>query len=262
MLSVLQPPFPDTRVAFVARLRRNHSRRDAAAARLADAPGTIGEPGHESAGHERCSALVRMTNLASRSSARMQKPVKLAALASLACADTGSSNGAGLPDGGGLHSNRRGQIKRHRQPDGVCDANLAPAVSPASTWFGVQVGLLPQYDYGSSGVKFGGIEAGFDTISPDGRGIVKPVLNVKLGAVTEGKLSPSVAAGIMQISPGLPSMNFLYLSATKMLQLGTGPSFGRLTLGVVTTPDPVRSTTARCSFTIRALPSWPRTNRR
>ena len=110
--------------------------------------------------------------------------------------------------------------------------NLAPAISPASTWFGAQVGLLPQFDYGSSGVKFGGLEAGFDTISPYGRGIVKPVLNLKLGAVTEGKISPSVAAGIMEISPALPSMNFLYLASTKKLQFGAGPSFGRLTLGL------------------------------
>lgn len=56
--------------------------------------------------------------------------------------------------------------------------NLAPAVSPGSTWFGAEVGLLPQFEYGK-GLRFGGLEVGFDTISPSGNGIVKPVLNAK-----------------------------------------------------------------------------------
>lgn len=108
--------------------------------------------------------------------------------------------------------------------------NLAPAVSPGSTWFGAQVGLLPQFEYGKN-LRFGGLEAGVDTISPNGNGIVKPVLNAKLGFVTEGTISPAFAAGIMQISPALPSMNFIYVSATKTLRFGDGPSFGRFTLG-------------------------------
>lgn len=109
-------------------------------------------------------------------------------------------------------------------------SNLSPAVSPGATWIGVQVGLLPQFEYGN-GPRFGGLEIGFDTISPYGNGIVKPVLNAKLGFVTEGKLSPSVSAGIMEISPALPSMNFIYVSATKTLQFAAGPAFGRLTVG-------------------------------
>lgn len=108
--------------------------------------------------------------------------------------------------------------------------NLAPAVSPGATWVGAEVGLLQQVEYGK-GLRFGGLEVGFDTISPNGDGIVKPVLNAKLGLVTEGAFSPAIAAGIMQISPALPSMNFVYVSATKTLQFGGGPSFGRLTLG-------------------------------
>lgn len=110
--------------------------------------------------------------------------------------------------------------------------NLSPRISPGSTWVGVEGGVLPQFDYGNSGVKFGGLEVGFDTISPYGAGIVKPVFNAKLGAITEGKLSPAVALGIMEMSPALPSMNFGYVSATKTLQFGEHPSFGRLTLGV------------------------------
>ena len=109
--------------------------------------------------------------------------------------------------------------------------NLAPAVSPGATWFGAQVGLLAQVPYGK-GLRFGGLEMGFDTISPYGNGIVKPVLNAKLGFVTEGTHSPAVAAGIMQVSPALPSMNFIYLSGTKTLRFGDGPSFGRFTLGL------------------------------
>lgn len=110
--------------------------------------------------------------------------------------------------------------------------NLSPAISPGATWFGIQVGLLPQVAYGK-GLKFGGLEVGFDTISPYGA-IVKPVLNAKLGFVTEGTYSPAVAAGIMQISPALASMNFVYLSATKTLQFDgeASTSFGRVTLGV------------------------------
>lgn len=110
--------------------------------------------------------------------------------------------------------------------------NLSPAISPGATWFGIEVGVLPQFEYGK-GLKFGGLELGFDTISPYGA-IVKPVLNAKLGFVTEGTYSPAVAAGIMQISPALASMNFVYLSATKTLQFGGegSTSFGRVTLGI------------------------------
>ncbi len=133
--------------------------------------------------------------------------------------------------------------------------NLGPATSPGPTWLGAQIGLLPQFDYGK-GLRFGGLEAGFDTISPYGSGIVKPVLNAKLAFVTEGSLSPSVAAGIAEWSPGLSSMDFLYVSATKTLRFADGPdgpSFGRLTLGfgepravAISSTEPFPSTTRGC----------------
>jgi hypothetical protein len=100
-------------------------------------------------------------------------------------------------------------------------------VSPGSSWFGVEIGILPQWAYGDSGVSFGGLEVGFDAITPYGQGIVKPVLNAKLGLVTEGKYSPSVAVGMMEISPALPAMNYVFVSSTKTLG-----KFGRLTLGL------------------------------
>jgi hypothetical protein len=109
--------------------------------------------------------------------------------------------------------------------------NLSPSVSPGSSWFGVEVGLLPQWKYGASLVAFGGLEVGLDLITPLD-GIVKPVLNAKLGLVTEGTYSPIVAVGIMEISPALPSMNFVYASATKTLRASPDAfSYGRITLG-------------------------------
>jgi hypothetical protein len=103
---------------------------------------------------------------------------------------------------------------------------LSPSVSAGSSWFGVEAGVLPQWAYGSSGVSFGGLEVGFDAITPYGRGIVKPVLNAKLGLVTEGRYWPSLAVGVMEVSPALPAMDFVFVSATKAL----GP-VGPLTLG-------------------------------
>jgi len=104
--------------------------------------------------------------------------------------------------------------------------NLSPSVTAGSSWFGANVGVLPNWAYGDSGLYFGGLEAGFDIITPYGFDGVKPVLNVKLGLVTEGHYSPSVAVGIMEMSPALPSMNYVFVAATKTL----GPA-GRLTLG-------------------------------
>jgi hypothetical protein len=103
--------------------------------------------------------------------------------------------------------------------------NLSPRVSVGASWFGAEAGVLPQWQYGDSGVSFGGLELGFDLITPY-QGIVKPVFNAKLGLVTEGRFSPSVAVGIMEVSPTISSMDYVFVSATKKM----GP-VGRLTLG-------------------------------
>lgn len=107
--------------------------------------------------------------------------------------------------------------------------NFAPRLSPGAWWLGSQVGVIPQFQYGK-GLRFGGLELGFDVISPFGNNIVKPVLNAKVGLITEGTVSPAIALGIMEVSPALPAMNLIYLSVTKTLRMGEGPSFGRLTL--------------------------------
>jgi hypothetical protein len=109
--------------------------------------------------------------------------------------------------------------------------NLSPRVSPSSSWFGFEAGLLPQWKYGGSELSFGGLEIGLDLITPFGD-VAKPVLNAKLGLVTEGTYSPSVAVGVMEISPWLPSMNYVYASATKTLRASSDAfSYGRITLG-------------------------------
>jgi hypothetical protein len=113
--------------------------------------------------------------------------------------------------------------------------NLSPSVSPNSSWFGAQVGLLPQWAYGDSGVSFGGLEAGFDIITPYGTStgmIVKPVFNLKLGLITEGTYSPSLSTGIMEVSPALPAMDFFFVSASKHLWANKdSTSYGRVTVG-------------------------------
>jgi len=114
-------------------------------------------------------------------------------------------------------------------------ANLSPKTTPGSSWFGIQAGLLPQWKYGESGVSFGGLEAGFDIITPfdtPDSAVIKPVLNVKLGVITEGIYTPSLSTGLMEISPNLPSMDFVYFAATKTLRASpNATSYGRLTIG-------------------------------
>lgn len=113
---------------------------------------------------------------------------------------------------------------------GYTSTNLGPTLSPGSSWFGFQVGVLPAIPYGNSGVSFGGLEIGGDVITPYGP-VVKPVFNAKLGLLTEGAWSPSVSVGLMEVTPALPSMTFTYMSSTKRLKFGSGPNLGRLTLG-------------------------------
>jgi hypothetical protein len=113
--------------------------------------------------------------------------------------------------------------------------NAAPKVTPGSSWFGIQGGLLPQWKYGESGLSFGGLEVGFDVITPfetSTNTIVKPVLNFKLGAITEGTYTPSVSVGLMEVAPSHDSMDFNFIAATKTLRASSAAtSYGRLTLG-------------------------------
>jgi hypothetical protein len=113
--------------------------------------------------------------------------------------------------------------------------NAAPKVTPGSSWFGIEGGLLPQWKYGESGVSFGGLEVGLDVITPFGTStgtIVKPVLNFKVGAITEGLYTPSVSLGLMEIAPSHDSMDFTFIAATKTLRASPdATSYGRLTLG-------------------------------
>jgi len=109
--------------------------------------------------------------------------------------------------------------------------NLSPGVSAGSSWFGVEVGVLPHWRYGDKGVSFGCLEVGFNLVTPFGPS-VKPVLDAKLGLVTEGIYTPSFALGIMEVAPGDPSMNFVYVATTKTLRANPDAfSYGRVTLG-------------------------------
>ena len=76
---------------------------------------------------------------------------------------------------------------------------------------------------------------GFDIITPfdTPRGAtVKPVLNAKLGAITEGVFTPGVSVGLMEVSPSHASMNFTYVAATETLRVSPDArAYGRLTLG-------------------------------
>jgi hypothetical protein len=109
---------------------------------------------------------------------------------------------------------------------------LHKRVAPGVTWFGLQVGLAPTVPYGSSGLSFGGVEAGVDLFGNDLQGspaaFVKPVTNVKVQPVTELRFVPNVALGILGIA--LPrrerSLALVYGSLTKTFD------FGKITLGL------------------------------
>jgi hypothetical protein len=113
--------------------------------------------------------------------------------------------------------------------------SVAPKAAPSASWFCIEAGLLPQWRYGKSGVSFGGLEVGFDIITPldtSQGAIVKPVLNIKLGAITEGVRTPSISVGLMEVSPSHASMDFTYVAATKTLRVApNATSYGRVTAG-------------------------------
>lgn len=105
--------------------------------------------------------------------------------------------------------------------------NFKPSTSPGASWTGVEVGVFPQGGSYGRGYEFGGIEVGFDVISPFGDGKVKPVFNAKVAALKEKGYVPGVAIGFMEYSPRLASMNYGYLTSTKTLG-----DYGRVTLGL------------------------------
>ncbi|MEB3330520.1 MAG: hypothetical protein VKQ33_14945 [Candidatus Sericytochromatia bacterium] len=100
-------------------------------------------------------------------------------------------------------------------------------------WTGYNVGLVPSFPYGDTGLSFPGLEVGIDVLASPGRlPAIKPTGNVKLGLLSEADLWPSLALGYMSVAVLHPanSLNFGYVSATKTIEAG-GRQLGRLTLG-------------------------------
>lgn len=114
---------------------------------------------------------------------------------------------------------------------------VKPSFGTGPTWLGADIGVLPKIPYGKSGLSFGGLEVGLDTIASDLAGtsgsFVKPVFNAKLQLVTESTWVPHIAIGAMEISPFRMerSMNLVYGSCTKTIT-SSGTSYGRVTLGL------------------------------
>lgn len=116
---------------------------------------------------------------------------------------------------------------------GTIDKRFIPGV----TWAGLQGGIFPKIEYGSSGVAFGGVEVGADLFSADLQGspdaFVKPVANLKIQPLTEYGALPAVGLGIFGLAPTRTSrsLNLAYGSLTKSLTFGER-SYGRITLGI------------------------------
>lgn len=111
-----------------------------------------------------------------------------------------------------------------------------------NVWMGVNIGVLPSFPYGQSGLSFGGLEVGFDVLTQNGIvPAIKPILNVKSQLLVEADLWPSFAIGTMSLAPLHPaqSLNFPYMAATKTLAWGDIP-LGRASLGLgrALNPDP------------------------
>jgi len=94
--------------------------------------------------------------------------------------------------------------------------------------------MLP---YGKSGYEFGGLEVGGDLFisdladTPDA--YPKPMFNFKLQLLVERGWLPSIAVGVLGVSPyrAARSMNFIYGSLSKTLRLH-GHELGRATVGL------------------------------
>lgn len=114
--------------------------------------------------------------------------------------------------------------------------NFTPTESPASNWFGINMGVLPGYKYGDSGTGFGGLEIGIDAISPftyQGEApTVKPIVNLKAQVFTENGWLPHISIGAMSLALFKQdrSQNLVYVSATKTLG-SAEKNYGRFTLG-------------------------------
>lgn len=104
----------------------------------------------------------------------------------------------------------------------------------SETWAGLNVGLLPEIPYGSTGLIFPGLEIGLDSIAMPGDDPgIKPIANVKLGLVREAGLLPDLAVGLMSwafLNPGR-SLNMAYAAATKSFAAGER-DLGRGTVGL------------------------------
>ena len=101
------------------------------------------------------------------------------------------------------------------------------------TWAGMNLGLLPAFAYGNSGLRFGGLEVGLDLISMAGLTPAnKPVFNAKAQLLQETDALPSLALGLSDLAPASldASLNATYAVATKTLAWGDLP-LGRVTLG-------------------------------
>ena len=126
-----------------------------------------------------------------------------------------------------------GEIGVFSYASGTIERRLAPGV----TWFGVQGGVFPKIEYGTSGVAFGGVEVGADLVSADLQGspdaFVKPVANIKVQPLTEYGALPGVGLGFMGFAPTRTSrsLNLGYTSLSKSLSFGKR-SYGKVTLGI------------------------------
>lgn len=104
----------------------------------------------------------------------------------------------------------------------------------SETWTGLNVGLLPEFPYGATGLVFPGLEVGLDAIAmPGDNPGIKAIANAKLGLVREAGWIPDLALGYMSwafLNPDR-SLNMAYLSATKSFLAGER-ELGRGTIGL------------------------------
>jgi len=104
----------------------------------------------------------------------------------------------------------------------------------ASTWTGLNVGIMPEFPYGGSGLTFPGLEIGVDLIAEvGGAPTVKPIGNAKLGLVKEVGWVPDLAVGYMSwaFANQDRSLNMAYAALSHSATLG-GRDLGRGSLAL------------------------------